>query len=291
MDEARHAEPPLPPGRELTLPGRGTTFVREIEGPAGAPTVFLLHGLGVSADLNWFRCYEALGRRFRVVAIDHRGHGRGIRSSRPFRLTACADDVVAVADELGLEQIVPVGYSMGGPIAQFTWKRHPDRVAGLVLCATSRSFARQGARERALMSSLLALSAAARITPRQLRGQLMASMLRGRMDGTPLGRWARHELQRGDQAAILQATWSVASFDSRPWIDRVDVPTAVVVTERDQLVPAWRQRKLAEAIPGATVHPVQADHGACVLAARLFVPVLLDACSAVTSRQQSSARS
>jgi pimeloyl-ACP methyl ester carboxylesterase len=290
MDEPRAGEPPLPRGRRLELPGRGTTFIREITGPAGAPTLFLLHGLGVSADLNWFRCYDALGRRFRVVAVDHRGHGRGIRSGRPFTLPACADDVAAIADELGIDRFIPVGYSMGGPIAQFTWKRHPDRVAGLVLCATSRSFARQGPGERALMSSLLALSAAARITPRQLRGQLMASLLRGRMDGTPLGRWARHEVQRGDQAAILQATWSVASFDSRPWIGRVDVPTAVVVTTRDQLVAPVRQRKLASAIPGATVHEVDADHGACVLAAARFVSTLIEACDAVTSRLQPTAR-
>src|SRR5688500_16415489 len=132
--------PPLPPGRRLKLPGRGTTFVREMEGPPGAPTLVLLHGLGVSADLNWFRCYDALGRRYRVIAMAHRGHGRGIRSSRPFRLADCADDVAAVADELGIERVIPVGYSMGGPITQLVWKRHPDRVAGLVLCATARSF-------------------------------------------------------------------------------------------------------------------------------------------------------
>ena len=289
MDE--HREPALPPGRRVRLPGRGTTFLRELPGPPGAPTVVLLHGLGVSADLNWFRTYDTLGHHFRVVALDHRGHGRGIRSARPFRLADCADDVIAVADELGVDTVVPVGYSMGGPIAQLTWRRHRDRVAGLVLCATSRSFTRQGARERALMSSLLALSAAARITPRQLQGQIMATLLRGRMDGTPLGRWARREMQRGDSAAVLQAAWAVGSFDSRPWIGDVDVPSAVVVTVRDQLVPPWRQLKLAEAIPGATVHRVMADHGACVLAPRVFLPALVEACTAVTSRRPSSARS
>ncbi len=162
--------PPLPPGRRLKLPGRGTTFIREMEGPAGAPTLVLLHGLGVSADLNWFRCYDALGRRYRVIAMDHRGHGRGIRSSRPFRLADCADDVAAVADELGIDQFIPVGYSMGGPITQLVWRRHADRVAGLVLCATSRSFTPRRASDRLLLTSLLGLSAAARLTPAQLRG-------------------------------------------------------------------------------------------------------------------------
>jgi 3-oxoadipate enol-lactonase len=283
--------PQLPAGRRVALPGRGTTFIREIEGPPGAPTLFLLHGLGVSADLNWFRCYNALGRHYRVVAMDHRGHGRGIRSSRPFRLADCADDVAAVADELGLEQVIPVGYSMGGPIAQLVWRRHPDRVAGLVLCATSRSFTPRRASDRLLLTSLLGLSAAARVTPPQIRGQLMSTVLRGRMQSTPLGRWAAREVQRGDQAAVLQAAWAVGSFDSRRWITDVDAPSAAVVTVHDQLVPAWRQLKLANAIPGATVHRVMADHGACVLAAQVFIPGLLDACRSVSQRLPSTARS
>jgi 3-oxoadipate enol-lactonase len=283
--------PPLPPGRRLELPGRGTTFIREMAGPPGAPTLVLLHGLGVSADLNWFRCYDALGRHYRVIAMDHRGHGRGIRSSRPFRLADCADDVAAVADELGIEQFIPVGYSMGGPITQFVWKRHPDRVAGLVLCATARSFTPRRASDRLLLTSLLGLSAAARVVPPQIRAQAMSRALRGRLQSTPLGRWASREVQRGDQAAILQAAWAVGSFDSRRWITDVDAPSAVVVTVHDQLVPAWRQIKMANAIPGATIHRVMADHGACVLAAQVFVPGLLDACASVSQRLPSTARS
>ena len=283
--------PPLPPGRRLKLGRRGTTFIRDTEGPPGAPTLFLLHGLGVSADLNWFRCYEPLSHHYRVIAMDHRGHGRGIRSSRPFRLADCADDVAAVADELGIDRFVPVGYSMGGPITQLVWRRHPDRVAGLVLCATARSFTPRRASDRLLLTSLLGMSAAVRVTPLQLRAQVMSRVLRSRMHSTPLGRWASREVQRGDQATILQAAWAVGSFDSRRWITDVNAPTAVVVTVHDQLVPAWRQIKLANAIPGATVHRVMADHGACVLAAQVFVPGLLDACASVSQRLPSTAPS
>ena len=49
------------------------------------------------------------------MALDHRGHGRGIRSRRPFRLEDCADDAAALIDELGLGPVTAVGYSMGGP--------------------------------------------------------------------------------------------------------------------------------------------------------------------------------
>src|SRR5581483_6197335 len=84
--------PPLPIGRRLVLPGRGTTFVRQVTGPPDAPTLLLLHGWMASGGLNWFRVFEPLSEHFNIVAVDMRGHGRGIRNSRRFRLADCADD-------------------------------------------------------------------------------------------------------------------------------------------------------------------------------------------------------
>src|SRR5580765_2377666 len=77
--------PDLPEGWMIELPGRGQAFVAEIEGPPGAPTLFLLHGLACTAYLNWFPVLRTLGERYRVVMMDMRGHGRGIRHGRFFR--------------------------------------------------------------------------------------------------------------------------------------------------------------------------------------------------------------
>src|ERR1700682_5001469 len=109
--------PQLPPGRMVRLPGRGTVFLRECPGPPDAEAVVLIHGLGTSADLNWFAAYGPLRRKFRVLAIDMRGHGRGIKTRRPFRLEDCADDVAALAEVLGIRRLMAVGYSMGGLLA------------------------------------------------------------------------------------------------------------------------------------------------------------------------------
>ena len=65
---------------------------------------------------------------------------------------------------------------------------------------------------------------------------------------------------------------------------RVDVPTAVVVIRRDQLVRAERQRNLAVAVPGATVHELDGDRAVGVREPVRFVPVLADACLDVTRR-------
>lgn len=280
----RTSAPPgvrLPPGRRVELPGRGTTFVRELPGPPGAPTIVLLHGWTVSADLNWFACYEPLARRYRVLAIDHRGHGRGLRSRRRFRLADCADDVAALCELLGIDRITPVGYSMGGPIALLTWHRHRELVDGLVLCATAPYFRAPGA-ESAVFSMLPIVADAARFTPRPIRRAVAARLLGQRFDQDAFGRWARDEIGRGDPAAIAGAGASLGRFDARPWLGDIDVPVAVVRTTRDQVISPRRQTELHAGIPGAHLVDVAADHAACVAGASRFVPALLRAIAQVS---------
>ncbi len=280
--------PPLPEGRRVELPGRGTTFVRELPGPAGAPTIVLLHGWTVSADLNWFTAYEGLGRHYRVLAIDHRGHGRGIRSRRRFRLADCADDVAALCEHLDVERVIPVGYSMGGPIALLTWHRHRDLVDGLVLCATAPYFRGSGP-ESTLFSMLPLVANAARLTPQVLRHRVASRLLGTRTDDTDIGRWARAEIVRSDAAAVADAGASLGRFDARPWLHEIDVPTAVVRTLQDNAVPPHRQTMLAEHIPGARIVDVAADHTACVTAWDRFVPALLTGLQHVTAAATESA--
>lgn len=277
--------PRLPPGRHVELPGRGTTFVRELPGPPGAPTVVLLHGWTVSADLNWFACYEALGRRYRVLAVDHRGHGRGLRSRRRFRLADCADDVAALCEVLGITSVIPVGYSMGGPIALLTWHRHRHLVDGLVLCATAPYFRGDGP-ESAVFSLLPVLADAARFTPLPVRRAVASRLLGRQLDQDPFGRWAREEIALGDPAAIAGAGASLGRFDVRAWLGEIDVPTAVVRTTRDRVVPPSRQGELAQGIPGARLVDVSADHGACVINAPRFVPALLQGLGHVRTAQR-----
>ncbi len=276
-ESAAGGGPRLPPGRAIELPGRGTTFVREMEGPPGAPCLVLLHGWTVNADLNWFTAYEPLGREFRVVAIDHRGHGRGIRSRRRFRLADCADDVAALCDELGVRSCVPVGYSMGGPIALLTWHRHRALVDGLVLCATSSNFGNSEA-GGAFFRGLGLLAGVGRLVPPAVRTRVADRLLGNRTEDTPIGRWARVQIAQGDPLMVAEAGTAIGRFDGQGWLHEIDVPTTVVRTTGDQVVPPTRQTQLAESIIGARRIDVDADHSACVTAADRFVPALVDAC-------------
>ena len=127
----------MPPARTVRVADRGEFFVRDTGGDG--TVVMLLHGWIATADLNWWAAYEDLANAgHRVLAIDHRGHGRGLRALVPFRLADCAADAAAVLRTLGADPAVLVGYSMGGAIGQLVARDHPDVVRGLVLSGTAQ---------------------------------------------------------------------------------------------------------------------------------------------------------
>src|SRR5262245_33594535 len=266
--------------RDIELPGRGRTSIREVQGPEGAPTLVLLHGLAATGRLNWFLALRALAERFRVIVVDHRGHGRGIRTHH-FRLADCADDAVAVAHDLGVESIIAVGYSMGGARAKLCWSRRRDRVPCPVLCATANDLMRL--QVRGLASAIFpGMIVTARLMPRYFRDRIVDGMTRGLPEGERRDR-VRREMENTDPATVMQATRALLRFSSGEWAAGIDVPTAVVITTEDQLVPPSRQYRLAASISGAKIFEVAGDHLACVRAASPFVPTLLEACEYVAA--------
>jgi pimeloyl-ACP methyl ester carboxylesterase len=268
----------------VELPGRGVTRVWECTGPRGAPTLILINGVTFTAELNWGTVFAPLSRHFRVIAIDLRGHGDGISTGARFRLEDCADDIAALAQVLGIGRFVAVGYSMGGMVAQLLYRRHPSLLSGLVLCATARNVLGSPA-ERLAALALPTWAAAIRWNPflQPMSAELLGMALMGPVDDPATARQARAQLRRTSLDTAISAVQAVCEFSSHSWIGQVDVPTAVVVTARDHIVPASRQLRLARAIPGASVHEVDADHAVCVTRPQLFTQALLQACWSVTA--------
>ena len=275
--------PQLAPGRALELPRRGKSFIRELPGPSGAPTLLLLHGWGATGGLNWFRTFDALGEHFCVIAPDLRGHGHGLRSRRVFRLADCADDCAATLVELGTGPVIAVGYSMGGPVAQLLWRRHRDLVSGLVLCATSAGFIPSRRARLPYQSAMLAAVGAARVAS---LSRIIPGPPAFGTSSQRLPAWIADEM-RHDWRNIVEAGHSLSTYHAGRWIGEIDVPTAVVCTTRDRGVRPDLQLALADAIPGATVHPIDDGHLAC--AQRSFGPVLLSACTSVARRIRADA--
>ncbi|HEX2038412.1 MAG TPA: alpha/beta fold hydrolase [Acidimicrobiales bacterium] len=292
----RDPEPPIPPllpdGRVVNVPGRGEMFVREAPAPApDAPTVVLLHGWTASADLNWFAAYSDVARLARLVAPDHRGHGRGLRSEERFSLEAAADDVAALLRHLDAAPAVLVGYSMGGPIAMLAWHRHPDVVAGLVLQATALEW-RASWYERFVWRFMALVELSLRLgTPDGIIERLLRDAIERCPEIAPLRGWLKGELRRGDPADLAQAGRALGLYDARPFAGSVDVPTVVVVTTKDRLVRPKKQRALAAAVPGARMLTLAADHDAPLLKMQEFRAVTTEALRLLSRTGAASPRS
>ena len=251
--------PDLLPGQVINLPGRGEVFVRDSGGMPGSPAVLLLHGWTASADINFFSVYASLAESYRVIALDQRGHGRGMRSLEPFSLEDCADDAAALLEQLGIGRAIVVGYSMGGPVGMLLARRHPGRVAALVMQATALEW-RHNVHERAVWRLLPALDVGLRLGA---GAGFVAWVIRVAVREAPeLGDyrpWLAAEFQRATARDLVAAGRALSRYDARPWAGKLDIPAAVLVTTRDSLVRAAKQRELAKVLR-ASVFEIDADH-------------------------------
>jgi pimeloyl-ACP methyl ester carboxylesterase len=278
---------PIPEGEMVEIPGRGETYVTDTPGPhPDSPAVLLLHAVGCTGLLTWFPAIGRLSERFRVVTLDQRWHGRGIQSPE-FTLQDCADDAAGLLDVLGIEQAITVGFSMGSIVAQRVWRQHPDRVSGLVLCATTDRF-RRTASERLFHQGMGLAMSGARGVSRSRTAVRAARTAAEALDLAPadIHEWALHEFRSTSPWAVGQAVAALGRHHSRPWLPRIDVPTAVVVTTKDRVIPVAHQIDLARRIPGATIHDIDAGHASCVLESEVFVPALLEAVATVNARRR-----
>ena len=276
--------PPLLPGRVVTLPGRGEIFVRHHRhADPDAPTVLLLHGWTASADLQFFTAYQALARDFHVVGVDHRGHGRGLRPNRTFSLEDCADDAADVVAALGIDNVVTIGYSMGGPISLLFWQRHPELVSGMVLQATALEWSgTRNERMRWRVAHVLSPVFRRLSTPRMITWGLRRAIPRGHELSRYLP-WIVGEIRRNDQWMISEAGRAISRFDARGFAAGIDVPTAFVLTTQDRLVPPHKQRALADEVR-ATIVELNGDHLAPMQMPREYADATRRAAGLVTGR-------
>jgi 3-oxoadipate enol-lactonase len=168
---------------------------------------------------------------------------------------------------------------MGGTVAQLMWKRHEQRVRGLVLAATAAHFI-TSKQERTAFNVLTGLSAIARFTPKYVREAISDRIYLSRktMTWEP---WATQQVADHDWRQILEAGAALGRYDARAWLENIDVPTSVIMTTDDHVVDPDRQKILAATIHNAHVYQIAADHDAVFARSHEFVPMLVEACLAV----------
>ena len=106
----------------------------EIHGD-GTPLI-LLHG-GLGNAQNWEKQIPAFSKKYKVIALESRGHGRSTYSEKPIGYSLMASDVIAAMDSLGIRKAHVVGWSDGGIIGLDLAINYPDRLIRVVAYGTN----------------------------------------------------------------------------------------------------------------------------------------------------------
>ena len=195
-------------------------------------TVLMLHGIG-GGHLSFAPQVETLASSgYRAVAWDMPGYGHSA-PIEPYTFKGLAESCIALIESLQCRDVVLVGHSMGGMVAQEVTARRPDLVNRLVLCGTSPAFGKpDGDWQQAFIAE--------RTAPLDA-GQSMAELaeiLVPRMIGSgslPEGvRLATHCMGLVPPATYRRALECLVTFDRRANLPNIMVPTLLIAGEQDR---------------------------------------------------------
>ncbi|HVK87350.1 MAG TPA: alpha/beta hydrolase [Kofleriaceae bacterium] len=259
-------------------PSDGSPLFYESWGQRGQTTPILLcDGIGCDGYV-WRYLRDDLGARF-TLHPHYRGHGRTAPPKDParVRIEDLADDVACVLDDAMVDRAVLVGHSMGVQVSLETYRRHPDRVAGLVLVCGApshplKTFRGSAALEhllptvqkwihrmpgvinrisRAVLPTRLAYEVASRL---EIRRELVEPQ-----DFMPY----LEGMARIDTRLFVAMLSSAGQHSADDLLPSVRVPTLVIGAARDGFTPPERSRAMADAIPGAELLEIEnASHTA-----------------------------
>ena len=115
------------------MPVSRTGTAYDLTGPAAAPVVVLIHGLGLTRGATYARMIPMLADHFRVLSYDLCGHGESVPPIETPSLTVLSEQLIALMDELEIATAALVGFSLGGMINRRVAMDHPGRVSALCI--------------------------------------------------------------------------------------------------------------------------------------------------------------
>lgn len=216
------------------------------------PPLVLVMGYRLSSAAWPATFIEGLARRFSVITLDNRGTGQSDKPVDGYAIANMARDVAAVLDELKIARAHMLGYSMGGAVAQELVRQFPDRVSGLVLCATNCGGPRAVYAPPSVIRVMRELDG---LKPEEIARQIwQVTYSPGYLEKHR--ELAEEQMQREIAAptplhgADLQFQ-AFAEFDCSGALPNVRSPTLVLTGDLDQLVSPQNSRIIASLIPGA----------------------------------------
>jgi 3-oxoadipate enol-lactonase len=236
-----------------TLPGGRRLFYR-FDGPEDAPVVLFSNSLGTDHAM-WDGLVPTLTSRFRVLRYDTRGHGRSDAPAGEYRMDDLADDVLALLDEAGVEQVRFCGLSMGGAIGQRLAAVAPERVVQLVLANTGATF---GGSEvwRSRIDTVRAGGMVAVVDGVIERWFTPGFVARAPEAVAPV----RAMLLETPADGYVGCCAALRDTDYRPLAPAISAPTLVIGGAHDQATPPECSEELASGVRGARLVMLDAAH-------------------------------
>jgi pimeloyl-ACP methyl ester carboxylesterase len=230
-------------------------FAVEIHGPAGAPPVVLVAGLG-DDHASWEPVLPYLTAKHRCVTFDNRGIGLSPITPGPYRIADLAADAHALHKALRLEPCVAIGSSMGGAICQEWAIRHPGEVARIVL---SNSWGRSDAFLRVLFEHWGSLAGEGRAAE-LMDSLLLFCMSPGYLAGNPDAVAEFRATPAPDLNGFAAAAAACHGHDALAGLGGVRQPTLVLAGRHDILTRPGLSAELADTMPAAELQLVDAGH-------------------------------
>ncbi|MBJ3778623.1 alpha/beta fold hydrolase [Acuticoccus mangrovi] len=219
-------------------------------GPSDGELVVFLHGVGGGRD-NWSAALEATAAAgFHAAAWDGRGYGDS--DDAPLAWADFRHDLRKVIDHFDAPRAHLVGLSMGARIALDTAAAWPERVASLVLADTHLGFRHLSARDRALFVAKRRDPLLAGKTPADIAPGLARTLVGDRDDTATIAALVA-SMSRLRTAGYVAAIECSVAEDLDPLVDRISLPTLVVVGARDRVTPPALAEEIAARIGGATL--------------------------------------
>ncbi|MCC6317002.1 MAG: alpha/beta fold hydrolase [Gemmatimonadaceae bacterium] len=232
------------------LEGRSVGFDDVGSGP---PIVFL-HGFPHRRTL-WAPQLGALVDRARCIAPDLRGFGESA-AAEPYSMDRYADDVAALLDHLRVERAIVCGLSMGGYVALAMWRRHAERIRGLVLMDTrAGADTAEGVQKRHEMIALARARGSSAVADAMIAG-MVGKSTRERCPEVVDSMHAMLESAPVD-GIVGALTALMTRPDSSATLATITVPTLVIVGAEDALTPVKEAEFLQRGIVGSRLEVIQ----------------------------------
>ena len=209
--------------------------------------LLLIHAFPVDAGM-WEQQVEALSGETQVLAPSLPGFGGNAPAGDVLTMDAAADFLAEELDRAGAGRTVVCGLSMGGYAAFSLWRRHPERIAGLVLANTKAEPDDEAGREKRR-----AVAEKARTEGSEAIADAPPPLLSESADSALWERVKQMIRAQSGEAIAAAALGMGDRPDSRPILGEIEVPTTVIVSSGDTLIPADVTAPMADAIPDATL--------------------------------------